>query len=306
MTTMAQQCGRRHYSVDILYNIASRLTNLGGLCNFARCGTTMWAIREDMLWKMDIAKPGKRALYRAIERNNLVVVGKAFDKYVEFEALGLIAGAGVQWDEFTWRDGTLAGERPTAPVTLAVEYGSMDMLALIVFRSLAAGHNLHIHCRIWPDPPGGWHVHGINPHICLGCANRCRGRCFATFTNDLRVFLGPKWAEGPRSLESAMHMAVWGVRPDMLQFLLEYVATKGFKSFHDASWMALCVARLVISVEYSAFKTVSGTVSKDPAHLQMWQMITEVLNRYGVVAPVIPPKPSRWRRLCDLSHFRKR
>jgi hypothetical protein len=258
-----------------------------------------------MLWKMDIAKPGKRALYRAIERNNLVVAGKAFDKYVELDALGLITGAEVQWDEFRWRDGKRAAKRPTAPVMLAVEYESMEMLALVVFRSLAAGHNLDTHCRIRPPWPGGWHVHGGSAHICVGCASRCRGRCFANFAGEFRVLLRPTWVEGPNSCESAMHMAVWGVRPDMLRFLLEYAATKALKSLHDSSWMTHCLARVVTSVEYSAYKTVSGPSSKDPAHLQMRQMLAEVMDQYGIVVPIDHPTPSKWRRFCNLWHPRR-
>jgi hypothetical protein len=304
---MAQQLPnrRRHYPGDILHNIASRITNPGDLCNFARCSIFTWDMGEDMLWKMDIAKPGKRVLYWAIERTNLVVAGKALEKYVELDALGLIAGAGVQWDEFTWRDGTLARDRPTAPVMLAVEHGSMEMLALVVFRAIAAGHNLDTFCRIRPDVPAGWHIHELGgPDLCLGCADTCRGRCFVPFPNSLRVIFEPVSAEGPNSCESAMHMAVWGVRPDMLRFLLDYVATKG--GVRDACWRTCCLARLLVSVEYSAYKTVSGPSSKDPVYHQMRQMLAEVFRRQGVDIPVIDPKPSRWRKLCTLSHIRKR
>ena len=124
---------------------------------------------EKKLWKvdMDMATPGKPALYWAIEHKDFALAEKALAMYAEFLAPGLIDGTVVRWDTFTWRDGTPADERPSPPVILAVESGCKSMLELVLVKTLAAGCGLDARCERTEGVEGGTFTNAVTSSYAL-------------------------------------------------------------------------------------------------------------------------------------------
>jgi hypothetical protein len=264
------------YPVDILHRIASFITNSADLCSFAHCNTTTWAMGEEKLWKVDMDRetPGKPALYWAIEHKDLALAEKALAKYTESQALGLIDGTVVRWDTFAWRDGTPANERLSPPVILAVESGSKDMLDLVLEKALAVGCGLDGR-RERTEGLGGWHVHECcDIELCLG-------RCFNNSAHRLWCLLPDP--PSPNICESAMHLAVWKGRPDMLRLLFDYgVKRRGCKEWSDdVSESLACKFRLVDSVNARAkgkFKQGFKSFYSHSAHTTIVQILSEGID----------------------------
>lgn len=258
---------RRRCPAEIIRDIGLRINNVQDLANFAKCNKAAYDVAEPELWALDMELPGKPALYWAIENNDLTVAEKALTKYSKHGVRGLLDGTGVAWTTFSWRGGKPAQEAPGSPVMLAVESGSMDMLRLVVSFE-AAGCSLNMRCRMWPHGPDGWCVHDeCDPDM-------CRGRLHFRRPND------PNWEEDPISCETALHLAVWAARPDMLRFLLERGADVGFKGmWQEIRNLRDCRVPLRDTLAGSAERRgIEEVEDLDPAHKEM----VEVLQEYGV------------------------
>jgi hypothetical protein len=242
---------------DILQDIAWYISNSADLCSFARCNTTTWAIGEEKLWKRDAVCYGKPALYSAIENHDLLLAENALTWYAKLKGVntqGLLDGTAVQWTTFHWKDGIRADNRSGSPVMLAVEFGNMDMLKLVVSK----GCDLNMRCR---EIAWGFAVHEIcSPALC---------RCHYYSDNGSRV-------EGPDSCETALHFAVWNGRPDMLRFLLEAGAEVGYKGrWQETRTPWDCTVFLRDSVLARAAKAGFHLSCLGPVHTEMMKILAE-------------------------------
>jgi hypothetical protein len=225
-----------------------------------------------------MATPGKPALYWAIEHKDFALVERALDMYAEFQAPGLIDGTVVRWDTFTWRDGTPADERPSPPVILAVESGCKSMLELVLAKTLAAGCDLGARCER-TEGPGGWHVHECyDIELCLGrCFNNSAHKLWCAVPNP----------PSPNICESAMHLAVWKGRPDMLRLLFDYAGGKGgCKEWSAGVFPFLtCKFRLVDSVNASAKSKINKgfeCVYSHPEYTAIVQVLREEIGDWSL------------------------
>jgi hypothetical protein len=239
-TNNAQTSRSVELPATILRDIAWRIEGLGDMCRFARCSTGTYTLTMPRMWLLDLPRPGKPALYYAIEHGDLDLAEKALTKYQEAGAHGMFDGSAVKWDTFKWRTGAPAEAESMSPVMLAVESGSLAMLKLVVTHP--AKCPIDLRCRGGrydrfghPSPVGYLHRKCIAWNRKFDAAARTSPQLRHLDNGDVYP------------CESALHWAVRAGRPDMLRFLLKRGAKAGLEA-RDAVDSRSCVMHSLLSM----------------------------------------------------------
>jgi hypothetical protein len=209
--------------VEIIKHIAYHCDTTS-LARFLQCNRRLRTILHEYLWMTGIERPGKPALYWAIETGNLWLATTALVYYHEMgaKAAGMLDGTAVLFDTFDWIPNGMynfrcdpASRMPQSPIMRAVKAGwNKQRLKVLI----DAGCDINVRRRTnWADfPSRGGELH----YMC---------------DRDACQELTEPWME---SLEddpdlthpccvTALHDAIMTNRPDLLDFLLANGADRG-------------------------------------------------------------------------------
>ncbi|KAL1836855.1 hypothetical protein VTJ49DRAFT_4588 [Mycothermus thermophilus] len=270
--------------------ILSRYCDTCTLSRLSRCNRRLHTTLFSELWLTGTIldnhsgyfRPGKPALYYAIEMCNIWLVHRCLKNYERLGAAnvkGILDGRTVLFDTFSWLPGGIpvdilhqpASAMPLSPMMRAIRAGwdkeglrilyyggcSVDMRRRINFPSYSApGGELHLRCvteicQELPGPPG-----------------------LALMANA--PLSGPV-------CRSAVHDAIEMQLPEVLDFLLgECWAEPGFKGGHNEEWN-LWNSMLPLG-EWLCRCTVAGPIQRFPVDVELnpnQEVIADILEHYG-------------------------
>ncbi|KAL2124685.1 hypothetical protein VTJ04DRAFT_1050 [Mycothermus thermophilus] len=185
------------------------------LSRLSRCNKRLHGILFRDLWLTGSQRPGKPALYHAIESGSLWLAERALSRYREISpaANGLLDGTSVLFDTFCWAGypRTMpASYHPRSPLMHAIicEW-EVDQLRVLVKGGCSVNVRRRGNYDRFPAPGGGLH------HTCVLEECEYHSKCPRKTST-----WWPRPARNGFVCTTALHVAIEGCRTDVLDFLL--------------------------------------------------------------------------------------
>ncbi|KAL1836854.1 hypothetical protein VTJ49DRAFT_4587 [Mycothermus thermophilus] len=213
----------RHMPNEIIILIGKHCANNRTLSCLSRINRRFHTLLFSELWLTGANdRPGKPALYWAIEMNDLYIAHRALKYYDQLgeRAKGILEGTTVLFDTFTWLPGGLenyaymlpASFMPLSPLMRAVRAGwGIEELRILYYGGCPVDVRRRINMPNYPAKGGGLHT------TCTKTV--CQERFKLSGTEHLPQGDDDDQWTGPRC-EDVLHDAIAVGRPYILEFLL--------------------------------------------------------------------------------------